>query len=190
MLYPNAALENEPREYNLFAAPAEKQRARKPGQALVFSEKDLPGYKPKTFAWDDVDEEGNPGQGRSFLYERHRRDQKKKENKGRFVPYTRRPIPKQTAIAGTVAREFEAVPVKNDEFFALEQRRTAQLLKVREQEEALFKTGDDDPEKRNRNIYMGRSEAQAAAKVRALYSLPFLFISWLAILEQPRPTPN
>ena len=83
MLYPNAALENEPREYNLFAAPAEKQRARKPGQALVFSEKDLPGYKPKTFAWDDVDEEGNPGQGRSFLYERHWREQKKKENAGK-----------------------------------------------------------------------------------------------------------
>ena len=180
ILYPTPAFENEPREYNLFAAPPEKQRSRRPGQAFVFSERDLPGYKPKAFSWDDVDEDGNPGQGRSFLYERHRREQKKKENKGRFIPYARRPIPKQTAIAGTVAREFEAVPVKNDEFFALEKKRTAQMLKVREQEEALFKTGDDDPEKRSRNIYMGRSEAQAAAKVRELLLLPI-------IPSQPNP---
>ncbi|EXJ58819.1 hypothetical protein A1O7_06249 [Cladophialophora yegresii CBS 114405] len=164
LLYPNPALENEPREYNLFAAPPEKQRSRRPGQAFVFSEKDLAGYKPKSFTWDEVDEEGNPGQGRSNLYERHRREQKKKENKGRFVPYSRRPIPKQTAITGTIAREFEAVPVKNDEYFMLESKRAATMLKARVQEEALFRTGDDDPEKKSRNIYKSRAEAQAAAK--------------------------
>jgi hypothetical protein len=145
----------------------------------VFSEKDLPGYKPKGFSWDEVDEDGNPGQGRSFLYERHRREQKKKENKGRFVPYSKRPIPKQTAIAGTIVREFEAVPVKNDEYFALENKRTAQLLKVREQEEADFRPDDDGPEKQNRRaIYTSRVEAQAQAKVRGLsFDFPCHFIA-------------
>ncbi|KIX93053.1 uncharacterized protein Z520_11326 [Fonsecaea multimorphosa CBS 102226] len=163
LLYPLPAFENEPKEYNLFTAPREKLRSRRPGQALVFSEKDLPGYKPRTFAWDDVDEEGNPGQGRSFLHERHKREQKKKENKGRFVPYTRRPIPKQTAITGTIAKEFEAVPVKNDEYFVLENKQAAELLKVPEREQAIFATGDYDPEKTNRLITTAR-ERQAAIK--------------------------
>jgi hypothetical protein len=167
MLHPQPAFASEPKEYNLFATAPEKLRSRKPGQAFIFSEKDLPGYKPKSFAWDDVDEDGNPGQGRSYLYERHKREQKKKENKGRFVPYTRRPIPKQTAITGTIVREFETVPVKNDEFYVLEGKQTAEMLKVRAQEEALFKTGDDNPETLNRNIYTSRAEAQAAAKVCA-----------------------
>src|ERR1700761_2243259 len=125
MLHSQPAFAAEPKEYNLFATAPEKLRSRKAGQAFVFSEKDLPGYKPKSFAWDDVDEEGNPGQGRSYLYERHKREQKKKENKGRFVPYTRRPIPKQTAIAGTITREFETVPVKNQEFYVLEGKQAA-----------------------------------------------------------------
>ncbi|OQU96695.1 hypothetical protein CLAIMM_02739 [Cladophialophora immunda] len=163
LLYPLPAFENEPKEYNLFAPPLEKLRSRRPGQALVFSEKDLPGYKARTFAWDDIDEEGNPGQGRSFLYERHKREQKKKENKGRFVPYTRRPIPKQTAITGTVAREFEAVPVKNEEYFMLENKQAAELLKVPEREQTIFATGDYDPEKNSRS-FMTMSERQAVLK--------------------------
>ena len=129
----------------------------------MFFEKDLPGYKPKAFSWDDVDDEGNRGQGRSFLYERHRREQKRKENKGRFVPYARRPIPKQTAIAGTITREFEAVPVKNEEYFVLEEKQAAAMFKVREREEAVFDK-DYDPDVKNRT-YMNSSERQAATKV-------------------------
>jgi hypothetical protein len=116
---------------------------------MVFSEKDLPGYKPRSFAWDEVDDEGNPIQGRSYLYERHKREQKKKENKGRFTPYARRPIPKQTTIAGTVTKEFEAVPVKNEEYFVLENKHTAELLKIPEREEAIFATGAEDPSKKH-----------------------------------------
>ncbi|KIW95232.1 uncharacterized protein Z519_03816 [Cladophialophora bantiana CBS 173.52] len=165
LLYSLPAFENEPKEYNLFTPLPEKLRSRRPGQALIFSEKDLPGYKPRIFAWDDIDEEGNPGQGRSFLYERHKREQKKKENKekGRYVPYTRRPIPKQTAITGAVAREFEAVPVKNDEYFVLENKQAAELLKVPEREQAIFATGDYDPEKVSRS-FMTMSERQAMLK--------------------------
>jgi transcription initiation factor TFIIF subunit beta len=138
LLKPRPEFANEPKEYNLHRPPTEKLRVRRPGQAFVFSEKDLAGYKPRAFAWDDIDEEGNPGQGRSFLYERHKREVKKKENKGRFVPYSRRPIPKQTAIAGTVAREFEAVPVKNEEYLVLENNKASQMLKPPERDTAVF----------------------------------------------------
>jgi len=149
----------------LFVPPPEKLRSKRPGQALVFSEKDLPGYKPRTFAWDDIGEDGNPGQGRSFLYERHKREQKKKENKGRFVPYARRPIPKQTAVAGTIAREFVAVPVKNNEYFVLENKQAAEMLKVPEREQAIFAVGADDPARRHQPI-MTTSERANANKVR------------------------
>lgn len=131
---------------------------------MVFSEKDLPGYKPRTFAWDDLDEEGNPGQGRSFLYERHKREQKKKENKGRFTPYARRPIPKQTTIAGTIAKEFEAVPVKNDEYLALENKQAAEMLRLPEREQAIFATGDEDPSRKHMP-FMSMTDKANALKV-------------------------
>jgi len=157
-------LEGQPKEYNLFPAPPDRQKSRRPGQALVFSEKDLPGYKPRTFAWDEIDEEGNPGQGRSFLYERHKRELKRKENKGRFQPYARRPIPKQTAITGVIAKEFEAVPVKNDEFFAMEGRQTAELLKVPEKPQAVFARGDADPSRKHMP-FMSMSDKASVMKV-------------------------
>ncbi|KIW12952.1 hypothetical protein PV08_08139 [Exophiala spinifera] len=142
LLKPLPQLANEPKEYILNIPPPEKLRVRRPGQAFVFSEKDLPGYKPRAFAWDEIDEEGNPGQGRSYLYERHKRELKKKENKGRFIPYARRPIPKQTAVTGNVAREFEAIPVKNDEYFIIENKKAEQMLRPPERETAVF-----DPKK-------------------------------------------
>lgn len=159
------ALANEPKEYNLFPPPIEKMRARRPGQAMVFSEKDLPGYKPRAFGWDEIDEEGNPGQGRSFLYERHKREIKKKENKGRYTPYTRRPIPKQTAIVGTVAKEVEATPVKNDEYFELENKRAAEMLKPPERDTAVFATGDEDPSKKH-TPFMTMTDKANVLKVR------------------------
>ncbi len=162
---------NEPKEYNLYRPPTERLRVRRPGQAFVFSEKDLPGYKPRAFAWDDIDEEGNPGQGRSFLYERHKRELKKKENKGRFVPYARRPIPKQTAIAGTVAREFEAVPVKNEEYFVLENKQASQMLKPPERETAVFDP-KRDPSRQHVPL-MSMSDRANAIKVKSVLSLMF-----------------
>lgn len=184
-------LENEPKEYNLFPPLPEKVRAQKPGQAFVFSEKDLPGYKPKTFSWDEVDEDGNPGQGRSFLYERHRREQKKKENKGRFVPYSRRPIPKQTSIAGTIAKEFDAVAVKNNEYYVLEEKKAEAMLKIPDREEADFATSTNDPEKRNRNTYMSRSEAQATLRVSHVPPLHSPFYPWsLNRTKKQTNTPN
>lgn len=87
---------------------------------------------------NEVDEYGNPTQGRSRLYEDARRSAKRKENKGRFEPYARRPIPKQTAIAGVVTRELECTPVKNDEYAAIEQLQLETMLKVPEKEGVSF----------------------------------------------------
>jgi hypothetical protein len=134
---------------------------------MIFSEKDLPGYKPRSFAWDDLDEDGNPAQGRSYLYERHKRDIKKKENKGRFTPYARRPIPKQTSITGTVTKEFDAVPVKNDEYFYLENKHTAEILKIPDREEAIFATGAEDPSKKH-VPFMTMADKANVIKVRRL----------------------
>lgn len=104
-------------------------KSRRPGQALVFSEKDLPGYKSKSFVWEADDDE-NAGQGRSKLYDdakRKARHKEKKDNKD-FTPFRRRAIPKRTAIAGVVTREFDAVPVKNAEYAEVERKKMARLL--------------------------------------------------------------
>lgn len=168
LLNPLPQLANEPKEYNLNLPPPEKVRVRRPGQAFVFSEKDLPGYKPRAFAWDEIDEEGNPGQGRSYLYERHKRELKKKENKGRFVPYSRRPIPKQTSVTGTVAREFEAVPVKNDEYFVIENKKAEQMLRPPDRDTAVFDPRKD-PSKHHIPL-MTMTDRANALKVRYPYT--------------------
>lgn len=121
---------SQPKEYNVGAVPAPMRRSKRPGQVLVFSEKDKPGFKAKTFAWDDLDEDGNPGQGRSFLYEQQRKEEKRKENKGRYTPYSRRPIPKLTYINGTVVNEFETLPVPNAELKAFEDQLSRSMLKA------------------------------------------------------------
>lgn len=175
LLKPLPQLANEPKEYNLNPPPPEKLRVRRPGQAFVFSEKDLPGYKPRSFAWDEIDEEGNPGQGRSYLYERHKRELKKKENKGRFVPYSRRPIPKQTAVTGTVAREFEALPVKNEEYLILENKKAEQMLRPPERDTAVFDP-KKDPSKHHIPL-MTMTDRANALKVGLPY-IPFpLFLA-------------
>lgn len=102
--------------------------------SFVFSEKDTAGFK-RTNIWDQVDEDGNPGQGRSQLYEQALRDEKKKENKGKFVPFARKPIPKITKMEGTVVKEFEVVPVQNREAREKHALRTEILLKRKEMDD-------------------------------------------------------
>jgi hypothetical protein len=109
-----------------------------PGQTFIFSEQDLPGYKAKPFAWEKLDDDGNPGQARSQLHERNKRDQRRKENSGRYEPYSRKAIPKKTALAGNVVRELEAVPVKNKEFREIQARQDRAMLAPPEKTEANF----------------------------------------------------
>lgn len=134
-------LRDHPKEYNLVRSDRGLSKSRRHGPTFIFSEKDLPGYKSKPFSWDNIDEDGNPGQGRSYLYENNKKIQKRKENKKRFEPYARRPIPKQTAIAGFVTSDLECVPVKNEEYFELEQKRTESLLRLPEKQQTTFVQG-------------------------------------------------
>ena len=112
---------------------------------------------------NDIDEDGNPLQGRSYLYEKARRDAKRKENKGRFEPYTRRPIPKQTAIVGFVSHDFECTPVKNEEYAALEILQAEKMLKVPEKEGVSFT--DLKPANYNASAGMSMSDKAALNKV-------------------------
>ena len=112
---------------------------------------------------NEIDEDGNPSQGRSYLYERARRDAKRKESKGRFEPYARRPIPKQTAIAGVVTREFDCTPVKNEEYAALEILQAEKMLKVPEREGVSFT--DLKPANYNASAGMSMSDKAALNKV-------------------------
>lgn len=96
----------------------------------------MPGFKRRAIG--SRDEEGGNYHGRSYLYEKNKRDSKRKESKKRFEPYTRRPIPKQTAIAGVVSREFECAPVENEEYWELERLKAETMLKPKEDVQASF----------------------------------------------------
>ncbi|KAK5080520.1 hypothetical protein LTR70_008829 [Exophiala xenobiotica] len=124
--------------------PVLQQKKRRPGEVLMFSEKNKPGYKQRANVWDQLDEDGNMGQGRSQLYEQALRDEKRKENKGKFTPYARnKPIPKITALAGTVHHESETVPVENAEHQRLESERTKALLSEKKKDEIQIRDQTD-----------------------------------------------
>jgi TFIIF, beta subunit N-terminus len=155
-----------PKEYTLKPTSKERLRSKHPGQALVFSEQHLPGFKPKPFSWENVDEDGNVGQGRSQLYEKNKRDQKQKENNGRFQPYAKKPIPKKTALAGTVVRELEAVIVKNNEYYGIEDKlQNERMEKHKKEQEASIIVTDPAEMKRLRagNASYMATDAQKAA---------------------------
>lgn len=120
------------KEYVLRKQTGPARRGKGPGQVMLFSEKNKPGYKQRQSMWDVIDEDGNPGQGRSQLFEQGVRDEKKKANKGKYVPYQRRPIPKITSLAGTFIQEFEAHPVDNAEHRKLDHERTISAFREKE----------------------------------------------------------
>lgn len=120
------------KEYVLRKQTGPARRSKGPGQVMLFSEKNKPGYKQRQSMWDVIDEDGNPGQGRSQLFEQGVRDEKKKANKGKYVPYQKRPIPKITALAGTFMQEFEAHPVDNAEHRKLDSDRTMNVFREKE----------------------------------------------------------
>jgi transcription initiation factor TFIIF subunit beta len=164
-------LEDVHKEFDLRRPPPEKIRSKRPGQALIFSEKDLPGYKSKSFVYD-MDDEENAGQGRSKLYDDAKRKAKrkeKKENNEGFQPYRRKAIPKKTALAGVVTKEFDAVPIRNAEYVAVEQRKLAKLLATqRPSLDTQILSPDMDPTRRQNltSIVQRQRENKAAAAKR------------------------
>jgi transcription initiation factor TFIIF subunit beta len=164
-------LEDQHKEFDLRRPPPEKIRSKRPGQALIFSEKDLPGYKSKSFVYD-MDDEENAGQGRSKLYDdakrKAKRKEKKESNEG-FQPYRRKAIPKKTALAGVVTKEFDAVPVRNAEYNVVEQRKLAKLLATqRPKLDTQILSPDMDPTRRQNltSIVQRQRENKAAAAKR------------------------
>lgn len=131
------------KEYVLKKQTGLRKRSKRNGQVMMFSEKNRPGFKQRANVWDNIDEDGNPGQGRSQLYEQALKDEKKKENKGKFTPYQKRPIPKITALSGTVKQEFEAEPVNNEEHRRLHDLRTTAMLREKVKESSRI-TDDVD----------------------------------------------
>ncbi|KAL1993262.1 hypothetical protein VTN49DRAFT_3211 [Thermomyces lanuginosus] len=89
--------------------------------SFIFSEKDLPGYKNRV----DV----LFGESRSMLYESMKREARKQSYKKKWEPYMRKTIPKQTALVGKVADEFNCIPVENEEYHRISEARALEALK-------------------------------------------------------------
>lgn len=156
--------QNIEKEYILKTQTGTARRGKQPGQVFMFSERNKDGYKQRANVWDNLDEDGNPTM-RSQLFNEVLKDERKKENKGKYRPRVRRPIPKVTTLAGTVTHEFDTVPVENPEHKRLEQQRTAALLRPKEVEETGIATVDS-------RIMFGSiltaAERQSINKVRLL----------------------
>ncbi|KAK4923093.1 hypothetical protein LTR66_016549 [Elasticomyces elasticus] len=129
-------------EWNVGLKPMASRKSRRNGDVMMFTEKNLPGFRERTNAWDNVDDDGNIGQSRSYLWEAIKRDEKKKENKGRWIPYQKKTIPKITALQGTVTQEFEITPVDNTEHREKDKARTRALLAAPVKQEAQVSTID------------------------------------------------
>lgn len=153
------------KEYILRTPDITAQRNQRPGRVMMFSEKNRPGYKQRSNVWDVVDDDGNPGQGRSQLYEQFQKDEKRKENKGKPWQYRpRKPIPKITALAGTISQEFEALPVDNAEHKRFEEQRTQNLFRPKDRD--AIKIGKVEAKTQYASI-ISHNERQAITAVSA-----------------------
>ncbi|KAF7118607.1 hypothetical protein CNMCM5793_008145 [Aspergillus hiratsukae] len=87
----------------------------------LFTEKDIPGHENRMVVF---------GEARSALYEAMKRDARKKERRKKWEPYVRRTVPtEQTALVGGVSEEFNCLPVENEEFRLLSEKRALEALK-------------------------------------------------------------
>lgn len=113
-------------EFLLEAPTRHSRRIKYPGSVFMFSEKNMPGYKPRGNVWDEA--ENSDDQGRSLLYEDSIRAEKRKENRGKFVPQKRKTIPKITALAGCAVGEYDLRPARNAEHRRRDEQRTRRQL--------------------------------------------------------------
>ncbi|KAL5336832.1 transcription initiation factor IIF, beta subunit-domain-containing protein [Aspergillus crustosus] len=86
----------------------------------LFTEKEIPGHENRMVTF---------GETRSALYESMKREARRKERKKKWEPYVRKTIPKQTALVGHVKEEFNCLPVENDEFRHLSEKKALEALK-------------------------------------------------------------
>ncbi|KAL4925490.1 transcription factor IIF subunit TFG2 [Aspergillus undulatus] len=86
----------------------------------LFTEKDVPGHENRMVTF---------GGTRSALYEQMKRDARRKERKQKWEPYVRKTVPKQTALVGHVTNEYNCLPVENEEFQMLSEKKALEALK-------------------------------------------------------------
>ncbi|KAJ5114452.1 hypothetical protein NUU61_000211 [Penicillium alfredii] len=94
------------------------------GNTYVFTEKDIPGAENRMATF---------GETRSALYEAMKRDARRRERGGKWEPYVRKTIPKQTALIGRASEEFNCLPVENEEFRLISEKRALDALKPRKE---------------------------------------------------------
>ncbi|RMZ79701.1 hypothetical protein DV738_g3218, partial [Chaetothyriales sp. CBS 135597] len=133
------------KEYNLFETQPTERRAKRKGGTVIFSEQDVPGYQARRFNFNDVDDQGNPVQANSKLFEKWKRSQnnkKRRADKEAGAEDTPQPqrwkIPKKTAIQGVISREFDVKPVKNADYLAIEALQTGSMLHQKKKQEAVL----------------------------------------------------
>ncbi|KAJ5622480.1 Transcription initiation factor IIF beta subunit [Penicillium herquei] len=91
---------------------------------FVFTEKDVPGAENRMAVF---------GETRSALYEAMKRDARRREQGKKWEPYMRKTVPKQTALIGRVSEEFNCLPVENEEFRRISERRALDALKPKKE---------------------------------------------------------
>ncbi|BCS21237.1 transcription factor IIF subunit TFG2 [Aspergillus puulaauensis] len=91
---------------------------------FLFTEKDIPGHENRMVTF---------GETRSALYESMKRDARRKERKKKWEPYVRKTVPKQTALVGHVQEEFNCLPVENEEFRLISERKALEALKPKKE---------------------------------------------------------
>ncbi|KAK3366919.1 transcription initiation factor IIF, beta subunit-domain-containing protein [Lasiosphaeria ovina] len=98
-----------PKEYNMDITNHEVNNT------FIFSEQDLPSYAVKNKEKAAAIAQGIPAHLLRQQQQKMAEPQPPQERGKRFVPYTRRAIPKKTAITGTVKHEVACVPEQNIE---------------------------------------------------------------------------
>ncbi|CAL5867273.1 uncharacterized protein PFLUO_LOCUS1488 [Penicillium psychrofluorescens] len=87
----------------------------------VFTEKDIPGA--------DTNNAAVFGEARSALYEAMKREARRRERNKKWEPYVRKTVPKHTALVGRASEEFNCLPVENEEFRLISEKRALEALK-------------------------------------------------------------
>ncbi|KAJ5222878.1 uncharacterized protein N7469_009118 [Penicillium citrinum] len=90
----------------------------------VFTEKDIPGAENRMATF---------GETRSALYEAMKRDARRREQGKRWEPYVRKTVPKHTALVGQASQEFNCLPVENEEFRMISEKRALEALKPKKE---------------------------------------------------------
>jgi len=119
--------ENIPKEHDLVSSNDKPST-----NMFVFSEKDIPGYKPGMSNNKNASESGAQGQSSAAGAGSSSKSSGGKSSKwnkfAKFEPRFRQSIPKRTALTASILREFDCRAVKNAEFDKIRDERLKHLV--------------------------------------------------------------